>query len=290
MRNRLSKYRILTLGAIGFIITSCSSKYRVITAEDSEKKIYNLPYGEHRHQKMDIFLPSGYNKNVPAVILVHGGAWKLGKKEHLIMIQKYLHRNKIATININYRLVNKKITYKDQVADIGSAVEKLNTIASLEGLAENNYIILGESSGGHIALLYGYKNPDRIKKIISLSCPTDFYSKNYAGSFYSKYTLPTIQDVVGEKFDRSNISDEFRKASPVANVSNVPTLIFQGGRDILVNKSQGLALDSVLSEKNIPHKLVFMESAGHIPRFFSKKTKEEIILPNILEWVVKDNY
>ncbi|WP_449398907.1 hypothetical protein [Chryseobacterium wanjuense] len=28
---------------------------------------------------------------------------------------------------------------------------------------------MGESAGGHLALLYGYQNPEQIKKIISLS-------------------------------------------------------------------------------------------------------------------------
>jgi acetyl esterase/lipase len=69
---------------------------------------------------------------------------------------------------------------------------------------------LGESAGGHLALLYGYQNPDKIKKIISLSGPTDFYSPEYLNSFYSKYSSPTIQKVVGTKFLRKNLSEEFK--------------------------------------------------------------------------------
>ena len=61
--------------------------------------------------------------------------------------------------------------------------------------------------------------------------------------------------------------------------------MFQGDRDILVNKKQGLALDSVLTEKEIPHQLILMKNTGHIPRFFSKKKRVNVIFPNILEWV-----
>lgn len=286
MKNAILKYNFWTLGVFSMIITSCSTKYRVTVAENKDKKIFNLKYGEQQYQNMDVFLPASYEKTSPTVIIVHGGSWKLGRKEHMIMIQKFLLKNNIPTVNINYRLVNKKTTYKDQVADIGSAIDKFNTIATKEGLLENNFIILGESSGAHISMLYGYKNPDKIKKIISLSGPTDFYTENYTDSFYSKYTAPTIQDVVGVKFDRKNISEEFKIASPIANVSNVPTLLFQGGKDILVNKNQGLALDSVLTEKNIPHKLVYMKNAGHTPRFFSKTKKGKVILPNILDWIL----
>lgn len=284
MKKSILKYNLWTIGLFSIVLTSCSSKYHVKVREN-EKKIYNLKYGDARQQTMDVFIPESFDKEIPTVIIVHGGAWKMGRKEHMKMIQKFLHKNSIPTANINYRLVNKKTTYRQQLEDIGLAVEKINALAKEEGFKEDNYIILGESSGGHISMLYGYNNPQHIKKIISLSGPTDFYTENYTSSFYSKYSSPTIQDVVGEKFDRKNLSVEFKKASPIANVSNVPTLMFQGDRDILVNKKQGLVLDSVLTEKGVPHQLIFMKNTGHIPRFFSKKKRANIIFPNILEWV-----
>lgn len=284
MKKSILKYNLWTIGLFSIVLTSCSSKYRVKVGQN-EKKIYNLKYGDARQQTIDVFIPESFDKEIPTVIIVHGGAWKMGRKEHMKMIQKFLHKNSIPTANINYRLVNKKTTYRQQLEDIGLAVEKINALAKEEGFKEDNYIILGESSGGHISMLYGYNNSQHIKKIISLSGPTDFYTENYTSSFYSKYSSPTIQDVVGEKFDRKNLSVEFKKASPIANVSNVPTLMFQGDRDILVNKKQGLVLDSVLTEKGIPHQLIFMKNTGHIPRFFSKKKRANIIFPNILEWV-----
>lgn len=283
MKINFLKYNFWVIGLCSIVLSSCSYKYRVKVQND--KKIYNLKYGDAHQQTMDVFIPASFDKETPAVIIVHGGAWKIGRKEHMMMIQKFLHKNNIPTANINYRLVKKKTTYKQQVEDIGLAIEKINALAKEEGFWEDNYVLLGESSGGHIAMLYGYKNPQQIKKIISLSGPTDFYTENYTNSLYSKYSSRILQDVVGEKFDRKNLSEEFKKASPIANVSNVPTLLFQGDRDILVNKKQGLALDSVLTEKEIPHQLIFMKNTGHIPRFFSKKKRVNVIFPNILEWV-----
>jgi acetyl esterase/lipase len=104
----------------------------------------------------------------------------MGRKEHMIQIQKMLFKNKIPSINMNYRLVStrKKITYKQQLEDISSVIDKFNSLSEKAELQPDNYIILGESAGGHLALLYGYQHPDQIKKIISLSGPTDFYSPN----------------------------------------------------------------------------------------------------------------
>lgn len=285
MKKLILNYHFFVLGLIGLVLNSCTnSKFKVWMGNDSQK-IYNLKYGEHKRQKMDVFLPTDYPQNSPVILIVHGGAWKYGRKEHMIQIQKMLFENNIPSINMNYRLVSKHFTYKDQLEDINSVIEKFNALSEKAELLPNNYIILGESAGGHLALLYGYQNPDKIKKIISLSGPTDFYSQEYLQSFYSKYTSGTIQKVVGTKFDRKNLSEDFQKASPVANVTNVPTLLFQGNQDFLVNQKQGLALDSALKKMNIPHKLVFMDKTGHAPRFFNKKKRDSIIYPNILEWI-----
>lgn len=238
---------------------------------------------------MDVFLPLDYAEDTPVVLIVHGGGWTLGKKEHMIKIQKMLFEHKIPSVNMNYRLVSKRknITYKQQLEDIGAAIEKFNSLAEKAELLPDNYILLGESAGGHLALLYGYQHTQQIKKIISLSGPTDFYSPEYLNSFYSKYTSPTFQKVVGTKFDRKNISEAFKEASPIANISNVPTLLFQGNNDFLVNQHQGLAMDSALTQQNVTHKFIFMEKTGHVPRLFSKRKRDSIIYPNILEWIKK---
>lgn len=285
MKKLILNYHFFVLGLIGLVLNSCTnSKFKVWMGNDSQK-IYNLKYGEHKRQKMDVFLPTDYPQNSPVILIVHGGAWKYGRKEHMIQIQKMLFENNIPSINMNYRLVSKHFTYKDQLEDIHSVIEKFNALSEKAELLPNNYIILGESAGGHLALLYGYQNPDKIKKIISLSGPTDFYSQEYLQSFYSKYTSGTVQKMVGSKFDRKNLSEDFQKASPIENVTNVPTLLFQGNQDFLVNQKQGLALDSALTKMNIPHKLVFMDKTGHAPRFFNKKKRDSIIYPNILEWI-----
>jgi len=289
MKKLVLRYHFFVVGCLSFLLQSCNTKFRVWVGTGGQQKIYNLKYGEHKRQKMDVFLPLNYAEDSPVVLIVHGGAWTLGKKEHMIKIQKMLFEHKIPSINMNYRLVSKgkKITYKQQLEDIGLAIEKFNSLAEKAELQPDNYILLGESAGGHLALLYGYSHPEHIKKIISLSGPTDFYSPEYLNSFYSKYSSPTFQKVVGTKFDRKNISEAFKKASPIANISNVPTLLFQGNNDFLVNQHQGLSMDSALTKQNVPHKLIFMERTGHVPRFFSKIKRDSIIYPNIVEWIKK---
>ncbi len=272
---------------VSILLFSCNTKHRIWVGKGTEQKIFNLKYGEHKKQNLDIFLPPYYTPDTPVVMLVHGGFWKFGRKQKMIQIQNFLHRHRIPTVNINYRLVSKrhKITYREQLQDIGMAIQKFNSLSANADLMRDHYILLGESSGAHLALLYGYRNPDQVKKIISLSGPSDFYSEKYLNSLYSRYTSPTIEDVVGERFDRKNFSEKFKEASPISQITPVPTLIFQGARDPLVHKNQGIALDSALSAMEIPHRFIFMAGTGHTPRLYSKKKRDSIILPSILEWI-----
>lgn len=285
MKKLILQYHFWITGLLGFVLTSCHTKYRVWVGKGNEQKIFNYAYGEHKKQKMDIFLPNLYTYNTPIIVLIHGGAWKFGRKEHFIKVQKFLHKNGFPTVNLNYQLVKKGITYKNQLKDIALALEKMNTFTSKAHLLKNNYILLGESAGGHLALLYAYQNPQQIKKIIALSPPTDFYSETYLKSKYSYYSSPIFEDVVGVKFDRKNLSNAFVEASPISQVTDVPTLHFQGNKDILVNYQQGLKLDFVLTKNNIPHRFILMKNTGHTPRFSNKKKRDSIIYPAILEWI-----
>jgi acetyl esterase/lipase len=158
------------------------------------------------------------------------------------------------------------------------AITKFNSLAEKAELQPNNYILLGESAGGHLALLYGYQNPDKIKKIISLSGPRFLFS-GISQFFYSKYSSPTIQKMVGTKFIAKIFQKNLKKQVRLP-IFQTFLLSFQGNQDFLVNQKQGLALDSALTAQNIPHKFVFMENTGHAPRF-SAKERDSIIYPNI---------
>ncbi len=272
---------------LGLWLHSCTSskKYMVFSSGNNGQKMYNVPYGLDARQKMDVFLPNP-SKLYPVVILVHGGAWKYGDKAHLRQVQQLLFRYKIPTVAINYRLVSKSITYKDQLDDIRLAIQKIKFEHENWDVQTDSFILLGESAGAHLALVYGYTHPDEILKIISMSGPTDFYSEKFLKSTYSKYALPLIEKMVGEKMDRKSPPQSFREASPVFLANHVPTLLFQGGNDLLVNKNQAFELDSVLEAKKIPHRLVFMKNAGHAPRLFSENKRDSIIYPNILNWII----
>lgn len=282
MKLALNKFLVLT--AAGLSLASCSTSFKTVDIGAS-RKIYNLKYGEHPRNVMDVFLPEEKNPATPLVMIVHGGAWMFGQKEHMWNVRNYLFKNHIPTASINYRLLKKNITYREQLEDIGKAVQFAKENAPGWNLHNQGIILLGESAGGHLALLYGYQHPEEIKKIISMSGPTDFYSDVYRKTTYYRLSKGTFQKVVGAKYSDTGSDEKFKAASPLANISDVPTLIFQGNTDLLVNQSQGKALDSALTARGFRHEFVYMKGSGHVPRLFNPKVRNGLVFPSILKFI-----
>src|SRR5690606_10950407 len=99
--------------------------------------------------------------------------------------------------------------------------------------------------------------------------------------FYHWYSKSAFSRAVGDKYKWNEpIPDSFVEASPINQVSEVPTLLIQGTWDILVNKNQALVLDSILTRKSIPHKLIMIKGANHTPRFmpwWQKRIYAEVV-------------
>lgn len=277
------KSHLLIAGFAGILAVSCTAAYKTVD-KGASKKIFNLKYGNHKRHVMDVFLPERASDK-PLVMIVHGGAWMYGRKEHMWNVRNYLYRNHVPTVSINYRLVKKGVTYREQLEDIGKAVQFAKTHSSEWKVNANQLILLGESAGGHLVLLYGYTHPEEIYKIVSLSGPTDFYSEDYLKNRYYRRSHGTFQKVVGAKYGEKDVEEKFRAASPLANVADVPTLMFQGNKDFLVNQSQGKSLHSVLTSKGYRHEFVYMNGTGHVPRIFKPKMRDSLVFPKILEFV-----
>lgn len=286
---------IILMVLSSFFVETCTttlsetSFYQTKSYSFYSKKL-NIAYGNSPTSTLDIFLPKKVNRKSPLVVLIHGGAWCFGEKETLHPVQEFLAKHNIPSANLNYRLNKGNITYKDQLHDIHNAISFLKKNADSLKIPTNRIILFGESAGAHLSLLYGYRNPSCIEKIISLAAPTDFFSKNYIQrKFYHWYTKFFFELATGGKYDSKQSEKVFKEASPIANISHVPTLILQGTNDIVINKSQALTLDSMLTVKQVPHKLVLMKGGIHISRRLPW-LRDKIIYPEMLDFLKAKSY
>lgn len=269
-----------------FFLSACNSSYRMVEKEGTTQ-YYNVAYGHHKKHKMDVFTPSSVDSAKPIVLLIHGGSWKKGDKVMLRPVQKMLLKNGFSTVNINYRLINKKIGLSEQLQDIGSSVVKSDSILNLS--TNHPYILLGESAGGQLAMLYGYHHNEKVNKIISLSGPTNLADKAYTKSVKSIFAIPVLNKLTKSNFKRRGIIPlAYKEASPYVNVTNIPTLLIHGVNDWYVNKRQAYLMDSVLLKKGVPHRLVMIKWGGHISRL-NPFLRNKFVYPAIKEWVNNKN-
>lgn len=247
---------------LGLLLASCRTQ-RVVKDRHQNTKYYNLIYGEHKRNLYDVFVPAQLEDST-LVLVIHGGGWRMGNKSHIRQAQRKLLQNGIASVSMNYPLANKKTNYTHQLDAVDQLVHQLK-----DSIGNRELALLGESSGSHISLLYAYRHPEFIAKVITFSAPTDLYSSDYTDkSFYHWYTKSAFSRAVGEKYAwKDSIPKSFKEASPISQVGDVPTLMIQGTWDLLVNQQQAKTLDRVLTQKEIPHKLVLIKGANHTPRF-----------------------
>jgi acetyl esterase/lipase len=138
----------------------------------------NVPYGGDSSQRFDIKCKGG--NEVHALVYIHGGAYFSGNKEEYPMFLMDYSENCLFA-SINYRVIDteKSIHMGSIISDVNGALKKIQEFSKSKGVNIKDFILIGHSAGGHIALLYGYKHfhgneHARIAACISLAGPTDF--------------------------------------------------------------------------------------------------------------------
>ena len=177
--------------------------------------VQHIIYGADPRQNFDLFLPSGHDENTKTVVLVHGGGWVMGPLadsavilfgEAGIDITDRLLNSGYAVAIMKYRLA----CYTEDVAlvahppfdymqtiieDIDLTIEKLKTDAATLQISATNFALLGESAGGHIALMYALRSDDpTLKTVISFYGPTlldEEVFKHKSGTTFSHFPLNT---------------------------------------------------------------------------------------------------
>lgn len=246
--------------------------------------------------KLDIYQPKIISKGKsPVVVYVHGGAWNKGdktmiRKNFREYILEELLNNNYTVISIDYTLLDKNTHLEKPLQDTKDALKWIQENAEKYNLDTKNMGIWGGSAGAHIALLTAYNqdikknNSDLIypnlKYVVDFYGPTDLNelfkteANGVSLSFFKLYA-PERFKIRHEKitqltgFDiNTNLQEVVKKSteySPVKYVSKstVPTLIFHGTEDTIVNFAQSQQLEEALKKNKIPHQLHTVENAKH---------------------------
>ena len=258
--------RRLTFICILFGLSSSCVKKPDPPAIIQAAEYFNLRYGTDPEQKLDLYLPaerSPVKTNV--LFIVHGGTWSFGDKSDLnayVQLAK-LYLPDYAIANVNYRLINDTANkFPVQEEDIKLAVQFLHQRIN-EYRLSGRFIYLGESAGAHLSLLQAYKNTELVKPdaVIDFYGPTDL--KAMHDSAFHIFTRETLEFVLQGTPETK--PDEYAASSPLTYITSAscPTLIFHGGRDLLVDVHQSVLLHTKLNELNVVNEYIYYPDEGH---------------------------
>ena len=228
----------------------------------------NVSYGSDPLQKMDVFLPAGRTSTATkSLIVIHPGAWSLLDKntpEWLTFVDSLKKRlPNYAIFNVNHRLASLTgNVFPAQENDIKAAVDFIYA-RKTDYIVADKFVMLGASSGAHLALLQGYKyTMPKAKAIVDLFGPTDMVQM-YAdpasaspanGIAFLMSGLPTTNPTL------------YQSSSPInfVDILSPPTIIFHGGvLDTLVKTNQSTNLRSKLLQKAVTNQYFNYPTEGH---------------------------
>lgn len=194
----------------------------------------------------------------PAVVLLHGGGWRYGSHLETGDWPRLLTEAGFHVVSVQYRLANDTYhTWRDAPSDVHDALTYLQSHAA-ELLVEPSQIhLLGQSAGGHLALLEAYLHDDA-KSVVSLYAPIDL-TLDYATSRDEASEL----DFIGGP--PRQYANRYRAVSPITYVSSRSprTLIIQGKTDDLVVTENATLLAQALTDNRVEHEVVLLPMTGH---------------------------
>ena len=247
-----------------------------LTKEDPyakyKKKTYrelkNIKYGKAPGDEnmLDAYIPKNVQPNARVIVYIHGGGWTRGDKSEFPpqLIEELAGKRGYLVVSMNYRLVKDgQNRFPAQIEDVKKALEFLSKNANKYEYNGNEYALMGGSAGAHLAMLYAYRYDEKkqIKTVIDLWGPTDFTDKSVRPDGSNADNI--VINFLGEKDENAQIAKDASPAYHLTKETAVPTILFHGGQDPLVNVSQAENLYKKLQALGIPAQLEIYPEEKH---------------------------
>lgn len=246
-----------------FLWISCGEKKVKLGKDIGFDKEENIHYGNSSGQVMDLYIPdTKTSKEKDVFIMIHGGGWRSGNKSQLTFFTLSMMKRfpDHVFVNMNYRLASEtNYGLPNQMNDIKAVTAFLK-----KKLRYNpKLIILGNSAGAHLSMLYAYKfdADKKVKAVINIVGPADLSDPGFKN--YQEYSFVESRLVDPETIKTGISKIDF--ASPVKWIKSdsPPTLSYYGSSDRVVPSTQEKRLDSALIANHIIHES-YQFNGGHL--------------------------
>jgi acetyl esterase/lipase len=234
-------------------------------------------------QKMDIYIPAGVGP-FPAVILIHGGAFKAGDKAMEVTNAAKLVANGYVAISINYRLSGEAV-FPAGVHDAKAAVRFARANASTYRINPDKIGTWGASAGGYFSAILGTSGGDaylegtqgnhlttssKVQACIDWFGPICFstmVAEGLALGFATNYNVNNESQFLGVDANNPINIAIVNQSNPTTYIdaNDPPFWIQVGSADPLIPYTQSLnfynSLNNVLGSSKVGYELI--AGAGH---------------------------
>jgi len=243
-----------------------------VSVPDNVEEILDIEYGTGGERKLhlDLYLPKGRTKATPAIIFIHGGAWKSGKRSDMKFYCAKFAEKGYVTATVTYRLTD-EAPFPAAVHDVKCAVRWLRANTSKYQVDPKRIAVSGNSAGGHLSMMIGYSDDPSLEgnggnnDISSRVCAVvNFYGPTDLTTDFAK-KQGVVEDFMGGK-TFAEAPHTYQQASPLFHLTrdDPPTLIFHGTIDSTVPIVQADMLSEKLKELGIDHIYERYEGWPHV--------------------------
>ena len=129
------------------------------TATATEITSYVTVEGESLEAR--VYEPEGGAEGAPLMMYIHGGGWQMGSAEESEPTAQHWAAQGWYVVSVNYRLSSsQQPTWDKAPADLACALTWTDHHAAEAGADTERLTVMGDSAGGHLAMLLGWSAAD----------------------------------------------------------------------------------------------------------------------------------
>jgi acetyl esterase/lipase len=240
--------------------------------------VVELPYEIRRsivfsgNLELDLYLPTESLGPFPAVVYIHGGAWRAGERTQFRPQAIHMASHGFVGAAIDHRFVPDDL-FPAALHDAKAAVRWLRANAGTYDIDPSRIGVAGGSSGGHLAALLGTTDgvaefegagnlafSSAVQAVAAFNPVIDLVDFWERGDWNS---TDIIELLLGVSF--ADDPDLWANASPISHVTaaSPPFLLLHGTADETVPYAQSVDMMNALIEVGVVAELFTADGAGH---------------------------
>ena len=250
---------------------------------------FKATYGEIYAQrddgplKADVYIPDGEGP-FPGVLVVHGGAWRMGSRGQLAGVAQMLAQHGFTAIAISYRLAPAH-KFPAQILDCKDAIRWMRTNAARLKIDPERVGGYGYSAGAHLVSLLGTTDEkDGLEGVDDPKSVPSTRIQCVACGGAPCDLRPIPKDVDGLSFflggSPAQCPEQYRLASPAAFVTpdDPPMFFFHAEDDQLVPLASPENMRAALTAAGIVSDLYIVPHLGHTAAAMDRDAIERSIV------------